>query len=97
LKSLEGIDVEKIPSLQEQPVQSVITTPASAAAYPSASTDSRRSSDSSRSSVVTPGRPFTVKGYSYSGGGRGIVRVDVSIDGGESCHDDADGYYDDIE
>ena len=82
--------MEKIPSLQEQPVQSVITAPASAAAYPSASTDSRRSS------VVTPGRPLTVKGYSYSGGGRGIVRVDVSIDGGESCHDDADGYYDDI-
>ena len=90
--------MEKIPSLQEQPVQSVIT-----AAYPSASADSSRSSDSSsssdssRSSVVTPGRPLTVKGYSYSGGGRGIVRVDVSIDGGESCHDDADGYYDDIE
>lgn len=77
--------MEKIPSLQEQPVQSVITAPASVAAYPSASTDSRRSSHSCRSTVVTPGRPLTVKGYSYSGGGRGIVRVDVSIDGGESC------------
>ena len=27
---------------------------------------------------------FTVKGYAWSGGGRGIVRVDVSPDGGES-------------
>jgi sulfite oxidase len=26
----------------------------------------------------------TVKGYAYSGGGRGIVRVDVSIDGGKT-------------
>jgi sulfite oxidase len=25
-----------------------------------------------------------VKGYAYSGGGRGIVRVDVSADGGET-------------
>jgi sulfite oxidase len=27
---------------------------------------------------------FTIKGYAYSGGGRGIIRVDVSIDGGET-------------
>jgi hypothetical protein len=26
----------------------------------------------------------TVKGYAYSGGGRGIVRVDVSTDGGKT-------------
>ena len=31
---------------------------------------------------VTAGEPLTVKGYAYSGGGRGIVRVDVSIDNG---------------
>jgi len=28
--------------------------------------------------------PLTIKGYAYSGGGRGIARVDVSIDGGKS-------------
>ena len=83
--------MEKIPSLQEQPVQSVITTPAAPTAYPSVSADSGSSGGGgggggsrSRSIVVSPGRPLTVKGYSYSGGGRGIVRVDVSIDGGES-------------
>ena len=32
--------------------------------------------------MVTAGEPLTVKGYAYSGGGRGIVRVDVSIDNG---------------
>lgn len=31
-----------------------------------------------------PSGPQTVKGFAYSGGGRGIVRVDVSVDGGHS-------------
>lgn len=26
----------------------------------------------------------TLKGYAYSGGGRGIIRVDVSVDGGKT-------------
>ena len=30
------------------------------------------------------GGPLTIKGYAYSGGGRGVARVDVSIDGGEN-------------
>mmetsp|Transcript_12330 Transcript_12330/g.11163 ORF Transcript_12330/g.11163 Transcript_12330/m.11163 type:complete len:516 (+) Transcript_12330:66-1613(+) len=64
-KSLDGIDVEIIPSLQEQPVQSVVTTPLPGA-------------------VWSAGEYQTIKGYAYSGGGRGIVRVDVSIDGGKS-------------
>lgn len=29
---------------------------------------------------------ITVKGYAWSGGGKGIVRVDVSIDGGKTWH-----------
>uniref|UniRef100_T1INN5 Sulfite oxidase n=1 Tax=Strigamia maritima TaxID=126957 RepID=T1INN5_STRMM len=32
------------------------------------------------------GNVLTVKGYAWSGGGRGIVRVDVSLDGGENWH-----------
>ncbi|NXA57098.1 SUOX oxidase, partial [Nothocercus julius] len=31
--------------------------------------------------AVPPGE-LTVKGYAWSGGGRGVVRVDVSLDGG---------------
>eukprot|EP00606_Chrysophyceae_sp_TOSAG23-5_P000285 GSChrysophyteH2.ASY1.ANO1.1605.1 assembled CDS len=63
--SLEGIDVEGIPSLQEQPVQSVITLPTAG-------------------TTVHPGDVVSLRGYAYSGGGRGIVRVDVSVDGGKS-------------
>lgn len=33
--------------------------------------------------MVKPGK-VTVRGYAVSGGGRGIERVDVSIDGGKS-------------
>jgi sulfite oxidase len=62
---LDNIDVEAIPSLQEQPVQSAITFPHA-------------------SSPFTVGEKNTVRGYAYSGGGRGIVRVDVSIDGGKT-------------
>jgi len=65
VKSIDNINVEAIPSLQEQPVQSAITVP-----------------DCNAKVVV--GEPFTVKGYSYSGGGRAIIRVDVSADGGQS-------------
>jgi sulfite oxidase len=64
--SLEGVDVSKIPSLQEMPVQSAITSPSYQANLP-----------------LTPGNE-TVKGYAYSGGGRAIIRVDVSADGGKS-------------
>lgn len=36
-------------------------------------------------STLSPG-VHTVRGYAYSGGGRGIVRVDVSADGGQTWH-----------
>ena len=65
ITSVEGIEVEAIPSLQQQPVQSAITVPTQGASF-------------------TPGEAVSVKGYAYSGGGRGIVRVDVSSDGGKS-------------
>lgn len=65
MKSLDNIDVEAIPSLQEQPVQSAITYP-------------------TKGTFLSAGDIHTIKGYAYSGGGRGIVRVDVSIDGGKT-------------
>lgn len=70
VKSLENVDIEAIPSLQEQPVQSAITSSSSAS--------------SSSGSFLVPGAPFSLQGYAYSGGGRGIVRVDVSFDRGQS-------------
>mmetsp|Transcript_9427 Transcript_9427/g.34598 ORF Transcript_9427/g.34598 Transcript_9427/m.34598 type:complete len:574 (-) Transcript_9427:105-1826(-) len=67
VKDLKGIQVDKIASIQEQPVQSVILSPMEGTAV----------------STKECG-PVTISGYAYSGGGRGIVRVDVSIDGGKT-------------
>ncbi|XP_071795875.1 sulfite oxidase-like [Asterias amurensis] len=38
------------------------------------------------SSVDVDEEKVTVKGYAWSGGGRGILRVDVSVDGGQKWH-----------
>lgn len=61
---LQGIDVEKIPSMHELPVQSAIVSP--------------------KPGSVTELDDLEVKGFAWSGGGRGIVRVDVSIDEGKT-------------
>ena len=38
--------------------------------------------------VLPPGAgEVTLRGYAYSGGGRGIIRVDVSADGGKTWHE----------
>uniref|UniRef100_A0A8C8SKS2 Sulfite oxidase, mitochondrial n=1 Tax=Pelusios castaneus TaxID=367368 RepID=A0A8C8SKS2_9SAUR len=37
------------------------------------------------SATVPPGE-LTIKGYAWSGGGRGVIRVDVSLDGGRTWH-----------
>lgn len=57
-------------SIQELPVQSAITEPRNGFVHVV--------DDASDSSVVT------VKGYAWSGGGRNIIRVDVSADGGKT-------------
>eukprot|EP00038_Savillea_parva_P011368 m.197059 g.197059 ORF g.197059 m.197059 type:complete len:580 (-) comp19982_c0_seq1:119-1858(-) len=63
--SFEGVDVEAIQSIQEQPVTSAIIEPQSGSTY-------------------EPGQPIDCRGFAWSGGGRGIVRVDVSADGGKT-------------
>lgn len=63
-KDCTGVDVEKILSMQEMPVQSTIVSP--------------------KSGSTTELDDVDVKGWAWSGGGRGIVRVDVSIDGGKT-------------
>lgn len=67
--SLEGVDVEAHASMQEMPVQSAIFEPSGSASRPAS---------------AAPGEELTVRGFAWSGGGRGIVRVDVSADGGET-------------
>lgn len=66
VRSVEGVDVESVPSVQEQPVMSCITLP--------------------READTVQGDSIGVKGFAWSGGGRGIVRVDVSADGGKTWH-----------
>mmetsp|Transcript_24922 Transcript_24922/g.64295 ORF Transcript_24922/g.64295 Transcript_24922/m.64295 type:complete len:408 (-) Transcript_24922:121-1344(-) len=62
VESFENVDVESVPSVQEQPVMSAIVQP--------------------RQGDVVEGDSVEVHGLAWSGGGRGIVRVDVSADGG---------------
>lgn len=66
VRALDGVDVERVPSVQEQPVMSAITAP--------------------RPGETVEGESVTVRGFAWSGGGRGIVRVDVSADEGASWH-----------
>jgi len=63
-----GVDVEKLISLQEMPVQSAIVQPAH-------TTHAEVEDDA-----------MFVRGYAWSGGGRGIIRVDVSADGGQTWY-----------
>jgi len=63
-KDCTGVDVEKILSMQEMPVQSAIMLP--------------------KEGTVVELDDIDVKGWAWSGGGRGIVRVDVSIDEGRT-------------
>ncbi|CZR54858.1 related to nitrate reductase [NADPH] [Phialocephala subalpina] len=61
-------DWSKAKSIQEMPITSAIT----GISNPSLPKDSK------------DGKPISVEGYAYSGGGREIVRVDISTDGGKT-------------
>ena len=77
VKSFERVDVASVLSMQEMPVQSIITEP--------------RHGDHVRRNAGIDGDgdgddddTLAVRGWAWSGGGRGIARVDVSADGGRS-------------
>ena len=63
LESGSGVDISKIPAMQEASVFSGITAVEDAGE-----------------------RKVDAKGWAWSGGGRGIARVDVSTDGGATWH-----------
>ncbi|KAK3305628.1 Oxidoreductase, molybdopterin-binding domain-containing protein [Chaetomium strumarium] len=46
--------------------------------------ESRTPSNPSDTESQTPAEPIALQGYAYSGGGRAIARVDVSLDGGRT-------------
>ena len=66
-----NVDFSTAPAIQELPVTSFITSPAD---------ESILTESSGETSEVT------LRGIAWSGGGRGVVRVDVSADGGSSWH-----------
>lgn len=67
--SMFDLDFEQSASIQETPVQSAICDPAEG--------------DELNLKLDEDSRPTVpVRGYAYSGGGKMIIRVDVSIDGG---------------
>jgi sulfite oxidase len=63
--TLDNVDYESSPAMQEMPVQSAICSPIGG------------------TMVEWGDGTITIRGYAYSGGGKGIWRVDVSIDGGK--------------
>jgi sulfite oxidase len=69
-------DWSKAKSIQEMPITSAIT------AVKTVPRDLLSPSSSTSSSLAD--EPLTVEGYAYSGGGREIVRVDISADGGKT-------------
>ena len=68
-------DWDKYKSIQKMPVTSAITR---ARLKPSTANQSQSDSQAPESQIVQ------VDGYAYSGGGREIQRVDVSLDGGQT-------------
>ncbi|OAP60729.1 hypothetical protein AYL99_05731 [Fonsecaea erecta] len=76
-QTAKDVDWSSAPAIQETPVQSAITS----------ITEISGSSRHGRKSLQRYGLnedAVHVKGYAFSGGGRDIVRVDVSPDGGKS-------------
>ncbi|KAH0489401.1 hypothetical protein TgHK011_009833 [Trichoderma gracile] len=68
------VDWESAPAIQELPVQSAITGVKLG--------DWKASSDSTSSD--SPAKEVALNGYAYSGGGRSVIRVDVSLDDGKT-------------
>ena len=82
VKSFDGVDVGAVLSIQETPVQSVIVEPAPGARV---ALDGADGADGANGAGGAPPPPTVeARGWAFAGGGRGIVRVEVSADGGAS-------------
>ncbi|KAI9152030.1 Sulfite oxidase [Paramyrothecium foliicola] len=75
------VDWESAPSIQELPVQSAITTIKVGDWMRGTTTESL---NQGQPKLETPRRQISLGGYAYSGGGRSIIRVDVSLDDGRT-------------
>lgn len=82
--SVESASAEQFSAafaIQELPIQSAICTPTSGTTMP---IRWRQSEDDSGQLLLLPF--IEVAGYAWSGGGRAVIRVDLSLDGGQSWH-----------
>ncbi|KAM3517931.1 hypothetical protein NHJ13051_008566 [Beauveria bassiana] len=77
------VDWDKAPAIQELPVQSAITALKLGdwVKEPAAAADANQDEPAA---TTADARKLTVSGYAYSGGGRSIIRVDVSVDAGRN-------------
>ncbi|KAF4120388.1 sulfite oxidase [Geosmithia morbida] len=70
-----AVDWDSAPAIQEMPVQSAIT---------GVRLGHMRSNGKDDNGNAVKGHPISMSGYAFSGGGHGIVRVDVSLDNGHT-------------
>lgn len=80
------VNWEDAPAIQEMPVQSAITTLRLGKwKTPDAEKNVlKHHNETASSPQCAPEQEITMGGYAFSGGGRSIIRVDVSLDGGNS-------------
>ncbi|KAK0385126.1 hypothetical protein NLU13_7604 [Sarocladium strictum] len=76
------VDWDAAPAIQELPVQSAITTVKLGDWKQQKQSLGSSASDEDQAQVAA--RPVSMSGYAFSGGGRAIVRVDISLDNGKS-------------
>ena len=69
---------------QDQKPQTSQITDLAAATKTVGFTSSPTTTTTTTTTTETPAEPIAVQGYAYSGGGRAIARVDVSLDGGKT-------------
>lgn len=80
------VDWDKAPAIQELPVQSAITT-LTLGNWVKASEAKPKYAPATQPAPESPDEParkLTLSGYAFSGGGRSIIRVDVSVDEGKN-------------
>jgi sulfite oxidase len=71
--SVEGLNIDSVPTMQEMPIQSVVAE----AENVSLSLATTSEKDEKKRTVE-----MSAKGFAWSGGGRAIIRVDVSANNG---------------
>lgn len=81
------VDWDKAPAIQELPVQSAITTLKLGDWVKASDVKPKYSPATQQPGTESPDEParkLTLSGYAFSGGGRSIIRVDVSVDAGKN-------------